>query len=306
MRTPVLALVLVAAAFGSADAKLRVVATTSDLAALAREVGGEFVEADSIAKGYQDPHFVETKPSYLLKLKRADLFVQVGLELEVGWAPSLLTNCRNPKILPGNPGFLDASQGIDVMEKPQGPVDRSLGDVHPLGNPHFWLHPDNGRGIARLIAGRLKELDPANAREFESNLARFEGRLAKKEKEWLGKAAALNGLRVVTYHNSWSYFAGFLGLNVVSFVEPRPGIPPSPAHVQELIARMRREKTPLLIMEPYFDDKLPAKIAREAGSRLVVLAPSVGAEKGVDDYFGLFDRAIGKLSEASALEVPQP
>lgn len=306
MKPTILALLATAAFSGAAQAKLRVVTTTSDLAALAREVGGEFVEADSIAKGYQDPHFVEAKPSYLLKLKRADLFVQSGLELETGWAPSLLINCRNPKILPGGRGFLDASQSVEVLEKPAGAVDRSLGDVHPLGNPHFWLHPGNGRGIARLIARRLKELDGAHSREFDANLARFESRLEGKEKEWLERAAALKGLRVVTYHNSWPYFAEFFGLSVVNFVEPRPGIPPSPAHVRALIDQMRRERTPLLIMEPYFDDKLPAKIAREAGSRLVVLAPSVGAEKGVDDYFALFDRAIEILAGALAQEAAKP
>lgn len=283
----------------TAHAKVRVVTTTSDLAALAREVGGDLVEADSIAKGYQDPHFVEAKPSYLLRLKKADLFIQVGLELEAGWAPTLLTNARNDRILPGSPGFLEASEGCDVLDKRPG-ADRSQGDVHPLGNPHLWLDPENGRVIARHIAERLKRLDAAHAADYDANLRRFEAQLAQKRKDWDKLAAPLKGARIVTYHNSWPNFARAFGFTVVDFVEPRPGIPPSPAHVQALTARIRREKIPLVLIEPYFDDKLPAKIAADGGAKLLLLPPSVGGEKGLDGYFDLFDHALGHI--ASALE----
>lgn len=279
-------------------AKVRVVTTTEDLASLAREVGGELVETTSIARGYQDPHFVEAKPSYLLKLKRAALFIQVGLELEVAWAPALLTNARNPGILPGSLGFLDASEGCDILQRPGGSVDRSLGDVHPLGNPHYWLDPGNGRLIARNIAGRLAALDAGHAKDYQANLSRFEARLAEKEREWTGLAAAFKDLKVVTYHNSWPNFAKRFGIEVVNFVEPKPGIPPSPAHIRSLMRQIRLENIPLILVEPYFDLKLPEKIAREGGAKLLVFPPSVGGEKGLGTYFDLFDHHLKLLKEA--------
>jgi ABC-type Zn uptake system ZnuABC Zn-binding protein ZnuA len=283
---------------GVAQAKLQVVTTTEDLAALVREVGGEFVDVVPIAKGYQDPHFVEAKPSYLLKLKKADLFIQVGLEMEVGWAPSLLTSARNRRILPGAPGFLDASEGCDILEKPKGQVDRSMGDVHPFGNPHYWLDPGNGRAIARSIAGRLSELDGAHAKDYEGNLARFSARLSEKEKEWDKAYGSLRGVKAVTYHNSWPNFTKRFGLDVVGYVELRPGIPASPAHVQELAALIRLEKAALILMEPYFDDKLPRKIAAETGARVVVMPPSVGAEPGIKTYFDLFDYDLKLIKDS--------
>ena len=300
MKTKAILAAVLCCTASPASAKVQVVTTTEDLAALTREVGGELVDVQSIAKGYQDPHFVEAKPSYLLKLKRAGLFIQVGLELEVAWAAALLTNARNTNIIPGNQGFLDAAAGCELLEKPLS-VDRSLGDVHPLGNPHYWLDPDNGLVIARNIAQRLSRIDPAHAGDFQANLAKFEGRLGEKTKEWAALSAPLQGLRVVTYHNSWPNFAKRFGLRVVNFVEPRPGIPPSPAHVQALTAQIKREKMPLILIEPYFDEKLPRKIAQETGARLVILPPSVGAETSIKTYFDLFDhdlrlilRAIGK------------
>jgi zinc/manganese transport system substrate-binding protein len=286
-------------------AKVQVVTTTEDLAALAREVGGELIEAQTIAKGYQDPHFVQAKPSYLLKLKRADLFVQVGLELEVAWAGALLTSARNAKILPGSPGFLDASDGCDILEKPLS-VDRSMGDVHPFGNPHYWLDPSNGMVIARNIARRLSEIDPAHAGDYEANLAQFKRRLEEKTREWGMLAAPLKGLRVVTYHNSWPNFAGRFGLQVVNFVEPRPGIPPSPAHVQALEAQMKREKTPLVLIEPYFDEKLPQKIAQDTGARLIILPPSVGCEPSIKTYFDLFDHDLRLILNALGAAQARP
>ena len=279
-------------------AKVKVVTTTEDLAALAREVAGDSAEVSSIARGYQDPHFVEAKPSYLLKLKKAGLFIQVGLELEAGWAPALLTSARNPGILPGKPGFMDASEGCEILEKPSGGVDRSLGDVHPLGNPHYWLDPGNGRLIARAIARRLSVIDPDKAEKYKANLAAFEERLSGKEKEWDTAAAPLKGVKVVTYHNSWPSFARRFGLEVVDFVEPKPGIPPSPAHIHALIGRIRAEGVRLLLVEPYFDQKLPKKVAAEAGIPLVILPPSVGGEEGIKTYFGLFDRQLELLRKA--------
>ena len=279
-------------------ATINVVTTTSDLASLAKEVGGDWVDVKSIAKGYQDPHFVEAKPSYLLYLRRADLFIQVGLELEVAWAPSLLTNSRNPKILPGNPGFLDVSEGCEILQQSSGGVDRSQGDVHPFGNPHYWLDPENGRRMARSIADKLKSIDSSHSQDYTANLEKFETRLRQKEKEWDGLAAKLKGLRVVTYHNSWPNFAKRFNLEIVNYVEPRAGIPPSPAHLDELIRQIKTERIPFLMMEPYFDVKLPEKIARETGSKLIILAPSVGGEKGIDSYFDLFDHDLNLITNA--------
>lgn len=298
-RTFLLALSLLCLAAAPSRAALKVVTTTQDLASLVQAVGGDLVSVDPIARGYQDPHFVEAKPSYLLKLKRADLFVQVGLELEVGWAPSLLTNARNPRILPGTPGFLDASEGCSVLEQPKGSVDRAMGDVHPMGNPHYWLDPRNGRIIVRRIAEKLAQLDPAHADAFKANAARFEAELDAREKAWDEKAKGLKGLKVVTYHNSWPNFAARFGLDVVDFVELRPGIPASPAHLQSLRSHITAEKVPLILIEPYFDDKLPRKVAADTGARLVVAPPSVGAEPGIKDYFGLFDRILDLLTAAA-------
>jgi zinc/manganese transport system substrate-binding protein len=208
----------------------------------------------------------------------------------------LLTNARNPRILPGAPGFLDASEGCEVLEKRSGPVDRSLGDVHPLGNPHYWLDPENGRRIARRIAARLSELDGTHAADYAANLKRFETDLAAREKAWDEAAQALRGLRIVTYHNSWPNLAKRFGLEVVDYVELRPGIPASPAHVAALIAHIKKDKLPLILMEPYFDPKLAQKIAGETGIRVVVAPPSVGAEPALKTYFDLFDRILALLT----------
>lgn len=279
-------------------AKLQVVTTTEDLAALAREVGGSFVEVTPIARGYQDPHFVDAKPSYLLKLARADLFIQVGLELEVAWAPPLLTNARNRRILPGLPGFLEASEGCEILQKPTGVVDRSLGDVHPFGNPHYWLDPANGRIIAKRIAERLAAIDPSHAEAFQTNLAAFEARLTNAEKTWDALMAPLKGTKVVTYHNSWPNFAKRFGLVVMNHIEPKPGIPPSPGHIQTLTAQIKRERIPLLLVEPYFDIKLSEKIARDTGAKLVIFPPSVGADPGIKTYVDLFERQLKLLHQA--------
>jgi ABC-type Zn uptake system ZnuABC Zn-binding protein ZnuA len=294
----ILAVVLLGLTPSGLLAKLHVVASTEDMASLAQEVGGGEIDVVSIAKGYQDPHFVDAKPSYLLKLRGADLLIVVGLELEVGWLPPLLTNARNTNIVPGYSGYLDASQGCHVLQKPTGTVDRSLGDIHPFGNPHYWTDPENGRIIAQHVADKLEELDPPHAQIYRDNLARFEARLTVKEKEWDAMAAAFKGVKVITYHNSWPNFAEHFGIEVVNHIEPKPGIPPSPTHVEELINQIRREKIPLLLIEPYFDDKLPQKIANEAGAKMLIFPPSVGGESEIKTYFDLFDHDLKLLKDA--------
>jgi len=278
--------------------KLNVVTSTTDLAALAQEVGGDRITVDSIAKGYQDPHFVEAKPSFLLKLRRADLLISVGLQLEIGWLPPLIAQCGNPRIQVGAPGYLDASQFAEILQKPSGPVTRAMGDVHPLGNPHYWLDPDNGRRVARGIANKLSDLDPADGAYFQQRFQDFDQRLTAAEKVWENEMKPYRGRKVVTYHESWPNFAKHFGLDVVGYIEPRPGIPPTPKHTIELIQMMRRDNVKIMLIEPYFDLKTPNSIGRETGAQVLVLLPSVGGEKQVTDYFKLFDYDIGLLMKA--------
>jgi zinc/manganese transport system substrate-binding protein len=276
-------------------APLRVVTTTEDLASLAREVGGDRVAVESIARGYQDPHFVEAKPSFILKLNRAELLVVVGRELEVGWLPPLIQQSRNAKIQPGADAYLDASQGMRVLDVPTGQVTRAMGDVHPQGNPHYWLDPGNGRRIAEAIQRKLAALRPADAAHFSARYADFHRRLAAAEARWDAAMAPFKGTKVVTYHRSWSNLVSRFGLDVIGFVEPRPGIPPSPAHTFALMQEMKRAGVKVLLVEPYFDLKTPNSIARETGAKVVVLPPSVGGVPQAKDYIGLFDHIVGLL-----------
>ncbi len=282
----------------AAAKKLNVVTSTTDLAALAQEVGGDKITVESIAKGYQDPHFVEAKPSFLLKLRNADLLISVGLQLEIGWLPPLITQSGNPRIQPGNAGYMEAAQFAEVLDIPTGPISRALGDVHPLGNPHLWLDPNNGRRIAKGIANKLSEMDPGDQAYFQQRLGDFEKRLAEADKRWAAQMAPYRGRKIVTYHNSWPNFAKHFGLDVVGYVEPRPGIPPTPGHTLELIQMMKRENIKVLIMEPYFDSKTPNSIGAATGAKVLVLTPSVGGEKDITDYFKLFDYDIGLLTQA--------
>jgi ABC-type Zn uptake system ZnuABC Zn-binding protein ZnuA len=288
---------LIAPAEASAK-KLNVITATTDLAALAQEVGGDKINVESIAKGYQDPHFVEAKPSFLLKLRQADLLVVVGLQLEIGWLPPLITQSGNPRIQVGAGGYLDASQFAEILEIPQGSITRAMGDVHPLGNPHYWLDPDNGRRVAKGIATKLGEMDPADAAYFQQRDQDFEKRLADADKKWQAEMKPFHGRKVVTYHNSAPNFAKHFGLDVVGFVEPRPGIPPTPSHTLEVINMMKRDHVKLVMVEPYFDRKTPDAIARDSGGTVVEYLPSVGGVKEVTTYFQLFDYDIALLTKA--------
>jgi ABC-type Zn uptake system ZnuABC Zn-binding protein ZnuA len=278
---------------------LSVVTTTEDLAAIAADVGGERVRAASLSRGYQDPHFVDAKPSYMVQLQKADLFVEVGRDLEVGWVPGLLSGARNAKILPGAPGFVDASSQVAVIEIPSS-VSRAQGDVHPFGNPHYWLDPANGVPIARAVRDGLIRVSPADAALFNQRCADFEKRLgdAAARLEARAREIGLTGARVVTYHRSWSYFARAFGLEVVDFIEPRPGIPPSPNHVSDLESEMKQGGIRLLIVDDYFDPRLPQKIAKDTGVPLVVLPTSVGADERIKTYFDLFDRQLDLIAAA--------
>ena len=228
------------------------VTSTEDLASIAREVGGDKVAVTALAKGYQDPHFVDPKPSFILAVNRADLYIAVGRELEIGWLPPLVTSSRNAKIQPGGRGYLDASLNVRILEIPTGQITRAMGDVHPFGNPHYWLEPGNGRLMAQAIRNKLSELSPTDKAYFSQRYDDFDRHLAAAEKRWDATMAPYKGTKVVTYHRSWPNFMERFGLEVIGYVEPKPGIPPSPSHTIELIDEMKRGGIKLIVVEPYF------------------------------------------------------
>jgi ABC-type Zn uptake system ZnuABC Zn-binding protein ZnuA len=282
----------------AAAATLKVVTTTEDLASLTREIGGDKVSVESLSKGYQDPHFVEPKPSFILKLHDADLLVVVGRELEIGWLPPLLTQSRNANIQPGGRGYLDASLTAKILDIPTGQVTRAMGDVHPQGNPHYWLDPDNGRAMAKAIQQKLSELSPGDGSYFAQRFSDFDKRLTDAAKRWDATMAPYRGTKVVTYHRSWPNFAQRFGLDVIGYVEPKPGIPPSPSHTLDLMQEMQRQNVKLIIVEPYFDLKTPEAVARGTQGKVLVLSPSVGGAKEASGYLELFDYDINLLVSA--------
>ncbi len=294
------ALALAASIPSAAAGKINVVTATQDLAALAEEVGGDHISVEAIARGYQDPHFVEPKPSFLLKLQRADLLAVVGLQLEIGWLPPLVTQSGNSKIQVGASGYLDMSQFCQILEIPTGQVTRAMGDVHPLGNPHYWLDPANGRRIAKAFQNKFSEMRPSDAAYFAQRYADFDQRLTAAEKRWEASMAPYRGRKVITYHRSLPNFCERFGLVVVDYVEPRPGIPPTPAHTLEVINTMKRDNIKLILVEPYFDLRTPNSIAQATGGTVAVMLPSVGGVKEVTNYFQLFDYDINLLTSAFA------
>ncbi len=302
MRLPVAAGIVIAALgpwlAAAADSTVNVVTTIEDLASIAREVGGDRVAVESIARGYQDPHFVEAKPSFILRLQRADLLVAVGRELEIGWLPPLIQQSRNARIQPGAQNYLDASLTARILEIPTSQITRAMGDVHPLGNPHYWLDPENGRRIARAVLDKLVQLRPADRAHFEQRETDFERRLTDGEKRWDAAMAPFRGTKVVTYHRSFPNLADRFGLDIIGYVEPRPGIPPSPSHTLDLINEMKRQNVKIILVEPYFDLKTPQAIGRQTGALVLVMPPSVGGVKEARDYVALFDYDISLLVTA--------
>jgi len=279
-------------------AKVHVVSSLQDFSSIADSIGGDRVETTALARGYQDPHFVDAKPSFIVKMSRADLLIVAGLELEIGYLPPLIDQSRNDKIHPGSVGYLDASVGCDILQRPTTQITRAMGDVHPYGNPHYWTDPDNGRVIARAIAAKLSELDPAGKSTFEKNLAAFETKLAEKQKEWDAKMAPYAGTKIVTFHDSWPNFAKHFKLVVAGHVEPKPGIPPTPSHTLEIINLIKTEKIPVILVEPYFDLKTPKFIGAQTGAAVVTFYPSVGGIPEIKDYFSLFDYDINAFVSA--------
>ena len=277
-------------------AQLKVVTSTTDLYDIASAIGGSRIKAAHIGEGYQDPHFIEAKPSFVLQLRNADVWAFVGLDLEIGWMPLLLDGARNPKIRMGGSGYLDVSRAIPVIDVPSGNVDRSQGDVHPLGNPHYWLDPANGKRIAHLFAQKFTELDPQGASTYAKNEVAFNTRLDAAAQSWAPALAKLKGKPIVAWHTSWRYFAEYTGVNIVGFMEPKPGVPPSPAHLAGLIRTMKRTGAKVIIMEPFYDRKTADFVARQAGAKVLVLPPSVGGMKGLNDYVAVIRYDITQLA----------
>jgi len=281
----------------SAHAALEVVATTPDLGAIAQAVGGDKIHVTSLARGTEDPHFVDAKPSFARVLNKADVLIEGGAELEIGWLPPLVDNARNRKIVRGAEGRIDASEGISLLEVPQK-LDRSEGDVHAVGNPHYTLSPQNGKIIAQHLAEKLAKLDPANAAAYAQNSKAFVAALDAKVAEWTALLKPVQDVKVVAYHKSFEYFAQSFGLNVVGYIEPKPGIEPSPTHINALIPKMKAEGVKLIIMEPNRPRKTPDYVANVIGAKVVLLPLLVGGNSEATDYLKLIDYDVKAVVQA--------
>ena len=281
---------------GSA-AEIKIVTTSTDLASIAKFVGGDKVEVDHIIQGYQNPHYVDVRPSYMLKLHKADMFVKIGLDLEL-WAPILAEGARNKDIIKGGPGYVDASIGTEILEIPQVRVTRELGDIHLYGNPHYWMDPLNGKVIDDNILAGLKRIDPKDSEYFEKNKQEFDKKIDEMLPKWEEMMRPYWGTKIVTYHQTWPNFAKRFGLVVIGYVEPKPGVPPSPSHISSLIETMKAEDVKIILQEPFYETKVSEFVAEKAGAVLVVASPSVMGEEGAPDYFSLFDHLLGKLINA--------
>jgi zinc/manganese transport system substrate-binding protein len=295
-RILITAVALAGAAF-SVQAKLKVVATLPDLAALAREVGGDNVEVSAMAKPTEDSHFVDARPSFVVQLRDADVLIDGGAELELGWLPPLLQNARNPKINVGQPGRVEASQGVKLMNAPAN-ATRAAGDVHALGNPHFVVDPIIAKAVALHIAQSFSAVDAANAAGYNTNYKKFEATINAKLQEWGTAMLPFKGQSVVAYHDSWPYFAHRFGLNIDIFLEPKPGIPPSPSHLAEVIDKMKAQKIKAIIVEPFHDRKIAERVASATGAKVVDFAQYPGGLPGTDSYVKLIDRLVANLSAA--------
>jgi len=291
-------IVSVLAIFSFANAgTIKVVTTTTDTKSIAELIGGDMVSVSSIATGYQNPHFVDPKPSYIIALTKADLFVTVGLDLETGWSPQLLSSSRNNKIQKGSSGYVDASEGVSLLQVPSS-INRSEGDIHIYGNPHYWLDPLNGKIIARNIANGLERVDPSNRSVYEKNLQTFFGKIDARMKEWQLKMALFKGSKIIAYHNEWVYFETRFGLQVVDFMEPKPGIPPTPSQLVKVIKEVKANNIKVIISSPYFTTSSSDVVAKQTGVKELTLATSVGAFDAIKTYFDLFDYNINQLTAA--------
>lgn len=274
---------------------IKVVTTTTDMKSITEMIGGNKVSVTSIATGYQNPHFVDPKPSYIISLSNADMFVTVGLDLETGWSPQLLASSRNSKIQKGSPGYVDGSEGVGLLQVPSS-SNRGEGDIHIYGNPHYWLDPLNGKVIGRNIANGLERLDPSNKTFYETNLHNFFSKIDTKLVEWQAKMAPFKGSKVIAYHNEWVYFERRFGLQIVDFMEPKPGIPPSPSQLVKVINEVKSNGIKVIISSPYFTTSSSDVVSKQTGVKELTLATSTNAFPAVKNYFDLFDYDIALLT----------
>ncbi len=283
---------------GAAEAKLNVVATVPDFGAIAEEVGGDKVKVTTIARGTEDQHFVDARPSYIRVLNQADVLIEGGAELEVGWLPPLVAGARNQRILSDAPGHVILSRGIRLLEVPTGPVDRSMGDVHPFGNPHYSLDPANGKIIAGALTETFSRLDSGSAGYFEERRKKFDERLDKKMAEWAKLLEPYRGAKVITYHKSFDYFVERFGLELAGTIEPKPGIEPSPSYINGLIPRLKAAGVKIVMIEPFRPRRTPEYVAQAIGAKLLLLPGAVGGNEKVKDYIGLFDYDVAQIAAA--------
>jgi zinc/manganese transport system substrate-binding protein len=297
LSTAALALIAIAATGSAASAQIRVVATTPDLASVAREIGGDRVSVVALAKPTEDPHYVDAKPSHIVTLNRADALIEGGAELELGWLPPLLENSRNAKISAGAPGRIVASEGVKLIEIPTS-FDRSKGDVHSLGNPHFLIDPLNVKIIARNIADHLAQIDPKSAATYRGNLARFDTKLDAKFADWRKQLAPYRGAGIVTYHKDFGYLAERFGLNIVETLEPKPGISPSPAHLAGVIGKMRATNAKVILVQPFQNRRTAETVARQTGAVVLDIPQQPGARSNTTSYFDMMDYLVNTLAGA--------
>lgn len=290
-------LALASALHPSAQAKLNVVATLADYAAVAREIGGDKVEVTSMAKPTEDPHFVDARPSFVVKLRTADVLIEGGAELEVGWLPPLLQNARNAKIESGKPGRVVTSEGIRLLDVP-ATLSRAAGDVHASGNPHFMIDPIIAKAVAQHIAKAFATLDPANAAGYQANYAKFEAAINNKLQDWGRALLPYKGQQLAAYHDSWVYFAHRFGFTIETFLEPKPGIPPSPSHLAEVISKMKTEHVKAILVEPFQNRKIAEKVASSTGAHVVDAAQFPGALPNIESYIGQIDELVNRVAAA--------
>jgi len=286
-------------AAATALAKLNVVATTPDFGALAQEIGGDRVEVFTIARPTEDPHFVDAKPSFVVKLNRADALIEGGAELELGWLPALLDKARNSKLDPGRPGRIVASDGIQLLEVPAA-LDRSKGDLHAAGNPHYTTDPMNARIVAAHIAAAFSQLDPKSGAAFKANLDKFNREIDVKVQAWSKTLEPFKGRRIVAYHNAWPYFAARFNIRIDLFLEPKPGIPPSASHLAEVVGTMKSEGIKVILVEPYRDRRYAETVAGHTDAVVLDVAPYPGVKGAGDTYVEWMDKLV--TSVAAALE----
>jgi zinc/manganese transport system substrate-binding protein len=295
--TPSLLILAVSSAFASsAEAKPKIVVTYPYIASLVQQIAKDDATVTTLGKGDEDPHFVVPRPSFIGKLRQADLLIINGASLEIGFVPPLIKQANNPKVVPGAPGLIDLSQAVTLIEKPAN-VSRSEGDIHPDGNPHFLLDWHNVPALAQMITDALARTEPGAANVYRANLAAFLAKWKSKSDAWDKLAAPLRGKAIIQYHRLYDYFAERTGLRIVGELEPKPGIPPTSRHIEELISANAPGTILKVVMDPYHEQKTAPGIAQKMGVPWVVLPQDVGAVPGAGDIFGLFDAMLNGISK---------